>query len=78
MSTTRVAVLLLTSILAGCENRETLTPAQREAVAAYVTADPPSPQHELDATVGRRARLLGYDLDPRPWRLALRRTIRKA
>ena len=68
MCTTRVAVFLLISTLAGCESSEMLTPAQREAVAAYVTETPPSPQHPLDAVVGRRSRLLGYDLETTRWR----------
>jgi hypothetical protein len=47
---------------------EPLTPAQREAVAAYVSKEPPSPQRRLDAELGRRVKLLGYDLDRARWR----------
>ncbi len=47
---------------------EPLTPAQREAVAAYVSKAPPSPDHVLDLNFGGRLELLGYDLEQSAWR----------
>jgi len=47
---------------------EPLTPAQREAVSAYVSKEPPSPMRRLDAELGHRVKLLGYDLDRARWR----------
>lgn len=45
-----------------------LSPAQREAVAAYLSKEAPSPEHELDVRFGEKVRLLGYDLDAGEWR----------
>lgn len=69
MGVTRCALLLVIGWVAACTGDvEPLTPAQRQAVAAYVSNVQPSPQHELDVDFGGKARLLGYDLDRDEWR----------
>lgn len=69
MSVTRCAWLLLLGWVVGCTGDvEPLSPAQEQAVSAYVSKVPPSPQHQLDIDFGGRARLLGYDLDRDEWR----------
>ena len=69
MGFTRFAFLLLAGSIAECTNEvEPLTPAQRQAVAAYVSKVPPSPQHRLNFDFEGKVRLLGYDLDRAQWR----------
>jgi len=69
MSVTRYAWLLLLASTAACTSDvEPLTPAQRQAVAAYVSKVAPSPQHPLDVDFDGKVRLLGYDLDREQWR----------
>jgi hypothetical protein len=70
MLSTRAALLahMVFAATACTGDIEALTPAQREAVAAYVTSEPPSPQNRIDAQLGRRVKLLGYDLDRVRWR----------
>jgi hypothetical protein len=69
MGFTRFAFLVLLSSTAACTSEvEPLTPAQRQAVAAYVSKLPPSPQHDLDFDFEGKVRLLGYDLDRAQWR----------
>jgi hypothetical protein len=69
MSVTRYAFVLVVGWVAGCTSDvEPLTPAQRQAVSAYVSKVPPSPRHELDIDFDSKARLLGYDLDRDEWR----------
>ena len=69
MSFTRLAFLLLLSWIAACTSDVApLTPAQRQAVAAYVSKVPPTLQHSLDLDFGGKVRLLGYDLDRAQWR----------
>ena len=64
----KVSTLSLLVLLASCTSDfDALTPAQREVVAAYVSGDAPSPTRPLDADIGRRAKLLGYDLDRESW-----------
>jgi len=56
--------------MAGCTaDVAPLSPAQREAVRAYVSDKAPSPAHELHVSFGQKVRLLGYDLDASEWRL---------
>jgi len=69
MSSTGSAFAVCLFLAVGCTTDiEPLTPAQREAVAAYVSDEPPSPQRRLEAQLGRRVKLLGYDLDLAAWR----------
>jgi len=73
MRSTRLSLfvgLILAGALAGActSDIDALTPAQREAVAAFVTSEPPSPQRPLDAQFGRRVKLLGYEVDRAHWR----------
>ena len=69
MGIMRFVVLLLVSWIAACTSDvEPLTPAQRQAVAAYVSKVPPSPEHSLDFDFDGKVRLLGYDLDREQWR----------
>ena len=73
MGSTRLSLfvgLILAGSLAGACTSDTdaLTPAQREAVAAFITNEAPSPQRQLDAQFGRRVKLLGYDVDRAHWR----------
>jgi hypothetical protein len=70
MRSARLGFLFLSVILAAActSDVEPLTPAQREVVAAYVGEESPSPQWLLDATLGQRVKLLGYDLDRARWR----------
>ncbi|MBW1832741.1 MAG: carbohydrate-binding family 9-like protein [Deltaproteobacteria bacterium] len=69
MSFARLALLLLVSGIMACTSDvEPLTPAQREAVAAYVSKVAPSPQHSLDLDFDGKVRLLGYDIDRAQWR----------
>ncbi len=69
MGFTRFASLLLVGWAAACTSDvEPLTPAQRQAVAAYVSKAAPSPQHRLDFDFEGKATLLGYDLDRAEWR----------
>ena len=64
----RAAVLLLPVWAAACTSEiEPLTPAQREAVAAYVSETQPSPQRSLTADYRGRVKLLGYDLGRAQW-----------
>jgi len=64
MSFARLALLLLVSGIMACTSDvEPLTPAQREAVAAYVSKVAPSPQHSLDLDFDGKVRLLGYDIE---------------
>lgn len=61
-------VLALSCGLTACESDvEPLTPAQREAIAAYVSNAPPSPQHPLSVDFSGKAKLLGYDIDHSAW-----------
>lgn len=61
--------VLVLALSASCTSDiEPLTPAQREAVAAYVSKEAPSPQRRIGAELGRRVKLLGYDLDRERWR----------
>lgn len=46
---------------------EPLTPAQREAVHAYVSEVAPSPSHPLEIDFGGKVALLGYDLSRETW-----------
>ena len=65
----RCAFFLLAGSVAACTGDVApLTPAQRQAVAAYVSKVPPSPQHRLDIDFNGKVKLLGYDLDREQWR----------
>ena len=69
MRSTGSVITVCLFVAAACTSEvEPLTPAQREAVAAYVSKEPPSPRRPLDAELGRRVKLLGYDLDLASWR----------
>lgn len=69
ISSTGLTLVLCFTFASACtSDTELLTPAQREAVAAYVSQEPPSPTEVLDAVLGRRLKLLGYDLDRSTWR----------
>ena len=69
MGLPRFASLLLIGWVAACTSDvEPLTPAQREAVNAYVSKVAPSPQHRLDLDFGGQVKLLGYDLTREQWR----------
>lgn len=69
MSFVRGATILLFALLAACTTDvEPLTPAQRQAVAAFVSTFPPSPQRRLEVDFGGKLKLLGYDLGREPWR----------
>jgi hypothetical protein len=69
MSVGRYVFFLLAALTAGCTSDvEPLTPAQRQAVAAYVSKVAPSPQHRLAADFDGKVRLLGYDVDREQWR----------
>ncbi len=69
MRSTRLPFRLSFILAVACTSDvEPLTPAQREAVAAYVSQEKPSPERPLDADFGRRVKLLGYDLDRPLWR----------
>ncbi len=68
MSFLRVVVCFALTWLAACaSDTEPLTPAQREAVAAYVGDEASRPQRALAVDFDRRVRLLGYDLDRARW-----------
>ncbi len=69
MRSTRLSLFVGLIVAGACTSGiDALTPAQREAVAAFVTSEPPSPQRQLDAQFGRRVKLLGYDVDRGRWR----------
>ena len=69
MSFTRCAFFLFFGWVAACTGDvEPLTPAQRQAVSAYVSKVPPSPQHALDIDFDGKVKLLGYDLGREQWR----------
>jgi hypothetical protein len=69
MSFTRCTFFALAGWIAACTSDvEPLTPAQRQAVAEYVSKVPPSPQHALDIDFDGKVKLLGYDLDREQWR----------
>ncbi len=64
-----LAPFVISALLAGCTSDvEPLTPAQRQAVAEYVSKVAPSPQHALSARFGDAIELLGYDADRSTWR----------
>lgn len=61
--------VLLLAAAVGCTTDVTpLSPAQREAVAAYVSEQAPKPDYVLDIGFGDKIRLLGYDIDAEEWR----------
>jgi len=61
-----IAALLL--LACGCSaDRDSLSPAQREAIEGLVSKEAPTPDHRLDIRFGRDVRLLGYDLDATSW-----------
>ena len=69
MSFTRCAFFLFFGWVAACTGDvEPLTPAQRQAVSAYVSKVPPSPEHALDIDFDGKVKLLGYDLGREQWR----------
>ena len=64
-----LALLLVVFGLSSCTSDvEPLTPAQRQAVAEYVSKVAPTPQHPLRIEFGGAVELLGYDLDRPRWR----------
>ena len=68
MRAPRAAAILLASLIAACTSDTVLlTPAQREAVASYVSKEPPSPTRRLDVDFGGHVTLLGYDLQTEEW-----------
>ncbi|MDH3202037.1 MAG: carbohydrate-binding family 9-like protein [Myxococcales bacterium] len=64
----RLLVLALASAMGCTTDSAPLSPAQREAVAAYVSKTAPTPAYDLDVEFGKKVRLLGYDLDATEWR----------
>lgn len=68
MSPLRAILFLSISAVSCTSDVEPLTPAQRQAVAAYVSDERPAPAHELDAEFDRRVRLIGYELDRAEWK----------
>ncbi len=69
MAFSRSSVILVLALMAGCTaDVVPLSPAQREAVAAYVSDEAPSPVHRLDVSFANKVRLVGFDLDASEWR----------
>ncbi len=68
VSSSRLLVVALAWTLGCTAEAAPLSPAQREAVAPYVSKEAPSPEHRLDVKFGNEVRLLGYDLDATEWR----------
>ncbi len=69
MTGKHAAWVLLVACVASCTSDiEPLTPAQRQAVAEYISEIAPSPSQRLDRPIGRRVELLGYELEREEWR----------
>ncbi|MEM9729633.1 MAG: carbohydrate-binding family 9-like protein [Myxococcota bacterium] len=66
----RVGLIVLGCIAAwtfGCTSERSLSPAQREAEAVYVSKERPDPEYRVDAVLANSIRLLGYDVDRESW-----------
>ncbi len=68
MSRHSAFLLMVALALTACTSDiEPLTPAQRQAVAEYVSKVAPTPEYPLDANFGGEVELLGVDVDRERW-----------